>query len=416
MKRIRYSKYVPEPASEMSMEDLLSALSDYFLQSGFNDNYWYELPQGEKTLEELKRALEQALLNGEMFDEEMRDRLQQMQMEGELEELIEKLIERMQQEDYISIDRPFEESQDPSRQSGVGGQVGDARQQAKFEITDKSLDFLGFKALRDLLGSLGKSSFGRHDTRDMATGIEASGASKRYEFGDALNLDITATLSSAIQREGLGLPLNLEYNDLQVHQCEYQSSCATVLMLDCSHSMILYGEDRFTPAKKVAMALSHLIRTQYPGDSLSLVLFHDSAEEMPLSQLARVQVGPYYTNTREGLRLAQRILQRQRKDMKQIVMITDGKPSALTLEDGRIYKNAFGLDPLVVSQTLEEVSKCKRAGVLINTFMLASDYGLVQFVQKVTEMCRGKAYFTTPYTLGQYLLMDYMSRKTKTIH
>ncbi len=231
-----------------------------------------------------------------------------------------------------------------------------------------------------------------------------------------MNLDITATLSSAIQREGLHLPLNIEYNDLQVHQCEYQSSCATVLMLDCSHSMILYGEDRFTPAKKVAMALSHLIRTQYPGDSLSLVLFHDSAEELPLSQLARVKVGPYYTNTREGLRMAQRILQRQRKDMKQIVMITDGKPSALTLEDGRIYKNAFGLDPLVVSETLKEVSKCKRAGVLINTFMLASDYGLVQFVQKVTEMCRGKAYFTTPYTLGQYLLMDYMSRKTKTVH
>ena len=412
MKRIRYTKYVPDPAGEMSMEDLLSALSDYLLQSGFNDNFWYEMPEGEQTLDELRRALEQALLNGEMFDEEMRDRLQQMQMDGQLEELIEKLIERMQQEDYISVDQPH----DPSKRSSVGGQVGDAQQQAKFEITDKSLDFLGFKALRDLLGSLGKSSFGRHDTRDMATGIETSGAAKLYEFGDTLNLDITATLSSAIHREGLGLPLNLEYHDLQVHQCEYQSSCATVLMLDCSHSMILYGEDRFTPAKKVAMALSHLIRTQYPGDSLSLVLFHDSAEEVPLSQLARVKVGPYYTNTREGLRMAQRILQRQRKDMKQIVMITDGKPSALTLEDGRIYKNAFGLDPLVVSQTLEEVSKCKRGGVLINTFMLASDYGLVQFVQKVTQMCRGKAYFTTPYTLGQHLLMDYMSRKTKTIH
>jgi len=412
MKRIRYSKYVPDPAGEMSLEDLLGALSDYLLQSGFNDNFWYEMPDGEQSLEALKRAIEQALLNGDQFDDEMRDRLQQMQMEGELDELIEKLIERMQQEDYISIDQPH----DPSKRSSVGGQVGEAQQQARFEITDKSLDFLGFKALRDLLGSLGKSSFGRHDTRDMATGIETSGASKRYEFGDTLNLDITATLSSAIQREGLDLPLNIEYRDLQVHQCEYQSSCATVLMLDCSHSMILYGEDRFTPAKKVAMALSHLIRTQYPGDSLSLVLFHDSAEEVPLSQLARVKVGPYYTNTREGLRAAQRILQRQRKDMKQIVMITDGKPSALTLEDGRIYKNAFGLDPLVVSQTLEEVSKCKRAGVLINTFMLASDYGLVQFVQKVTEMCRGKAYFTTPYTLGQYLLMDYMSRKTKTIH
>ncbi|HTF44174.1 MAG TPA: VWA domain-containing protein, partial [Terriglobales bacterium] len=351
-------------------------------------------------------------VESDFLDEQLHQQLQQMMMDGKLEELIEQLIERMQQEDYISIDDPH----DSSQRSSVGGQTGEAQPQAKFEITDKSLDFLGFKTLRDLMGSLGKSSFGRHDTRDLATGIETSGASRPYEFGDTLNLDITATLSSAIQREGLQSPLNIEYSDLQVHQCEYQSSCATVLMLDCSHSMILYGEDRFTPAKKVAMALSHLIRTQYPGDSLSLILFHDSAEEVPLSQLARVKVGPYYTNTREGLRLAQRVLQRQRKDMKQIVMITDGKPSALTLEDGRIYKNAFGLDPMVVSQTLEEVSKCKRAGVMINTFMLASDYGLVQFVQKVTEMCRGKAYFTTPYTLGQYLLMDYMSRKTKTIH
>jgi len=412
MKRIRYTKYVPDPAGEMSMEDLLSALSDYLLQSGFQNYMFYDLPPGEQTLDDLRQAIEQALLDGNLLDEEMRQRLQQMQMDGTLDELIEQLIERMEQENYISIDQPH----DPAKQSSVGGQVGEAQQQAKFEITDKSLDFLGYKTLRDLMGSLGKSSFGRHDTRDLATGIETSGASRLYEFGDTLNLDITATLSSAIQREGLTLPLNIEYSDLQVHQCEYQSSCATVLMLDCSHSMILYGEDRFTPAKKVAMALSHLIRTQYPGDSLSLILFHDSAEEVPLSQLARVKVGPYYTNTREGLRLAHRILQRQRKDMKQIVMITDGKPSALTLEDGRIYKNAFGLDPLVVSQTLEEVSKCKRAGVMINTFMLASDYGLVQFVQKVTEMCRGKAYFTTPYTLGQYLLMDYMSRKTKTIH
>ncbi len=414
MKFIRYSKYVPDPASEMSMEDLLNALSDYLLQSGFQNPYmnFYELPEGEQSLEELKRAIENALMDGDAIDEQMREQLERMQAEGKLDELIEQLIERMEQEDYISVDNPH----DPSRQSSVGGQVGQNQSQAKFEITDKSLDFLGFRTLRDLLGSLGKSSFGRHDTRDLATGIETSGAAKQYEFGDTLNLDITATLSSAIQREGLQLPLNIEYRDLQVHQCEYQSSCATVLMLDCSHSMILYGEDRFTPAKKVAMALSHLIRTQYPGDSLSLILFHDSAEEVPLSQLARVKVGPYYTNTREGLKLAQRILQRQRKDMKQIIMITDGKPSALTLEDGRIYKNAFGLDPLVVSQTLEEVSKCKRNGILINTFMLASDYGLVQFVQKVTEMCRGKAYFTTPYTLGQYLLMDYMSRKTRTIH
>ena len=413
MKFIKYKKYVPEPASEMSMEDLLAALSDYLLQSGFQRQYmdFYDQQRADQSLEDLRNAIAEALMNSDMLDEKLREQIESMHAE-QLDQLIEQLLDRMQQEDYISIDQPH----DPARNSSVGGQVGESQSQTRFEITDKGLDFLGFRALRDLLGSLGKSSFGRHDTRDNATGIEASGASKVYEFGDTLNLDITATLSSAIQREGLSLPLNIEYSDLQVHQCEYQSSCATVLMLDCSHSMILYGEDRFTPAKKVAMALSHLIRTQYPGDSLSLVLFHDSAEEIPLSQLARVQVGPYYTNTREGLRMAQRILQRQRKDMKQVVMITDGKPSALTLEDGRIYKNAFGLDPMVVSETLQEVSKCKRAGILINTFMLASDYGLVQFVQKVTEMCRGKAYFTTPYTLGQYLLMDYMSRKTRTVH
>ena len=396
------------------MEDLLGALSDYLLQSGFQDSWYsYEFNDGEQTLDDLRQAIQQAIEAGEMLDENMRERLEQMQANGDLDELIEKLIERMQQEDYISIDQPF----DRAHQSSVPGQAAEQQPgQVKFEVTDKGLDFLGYRTLRDLLGSLGKSSFGRHDTRDMATGIESSGASRAYEFGDTLNLDITATLSNAIQRDGLKVPINLEYSDLQVHQCEYQSSCATVLMLDCSHSMILYGEDRFTPAKKVAMALSQLIRTQYPGDSLSLVLFHDSAEEMPISQLARVKVGPYYTNTREGLRMAQRILDRQRKDMKQIIMITDGKPSALTLEDGRIYKNAFGLDPLVVSETLEEVSRCKRAGVMINTFMLASDFGLIQFVQKVTQMCRGKAYFTTPHTLGQYLLMDYMSRKTKTIH
>jgi Ca-activated chloride channel homolog len=362
-------------------------------------------------MENLREALRQALEAGDLFDGDMQQRIQEMADNGELDQLLDKIIERMEQENYISTQGRY----DPNQQS-TGGRAGMAEGQVRFEVTDKSLDFLGFKTLRDLLGSLGKSSFGRHDTRHFATGIESSGASKAYEFGDVLNLDTTATLSAAIAREGVALPLNLEYSDLQVHQCEYQSSCATVVMLDCSHSMILYGEDRFTPAKKVAMALSHLIRTQYPGDSLSLVLFHDSAEEVPISQIARVKVGPHYTNTREGLRVAQRILERQRKDMKQIVMITDGKPSALTLPDGRIYKNAFGLDPLVVSETLEEVARCKRSNIMINTFMLASDLGLVQFVQKMTKMCRGKAYFTTPDTLGEYLLMDYMSRKMKTIH
>jgi Ca-activated chloride channel family protein len=411
MKSVRYTKYVGDLASEIDMESLLQALSEYLLDSGFRDPY-AQFQELDHNLDDLREALRRILQSGQFLNGEMQQQIDRMAADGTLDEFIDKLIERMRQESYISITQ----QQGESTMSEVGGQVGDVQGDVRFEVTDKSLDFLGFKALRDLLGSLGKSSFGRHDTRHWATGIEVSGGSQRYEFGDTLNLDINATLSSAIKREGIGLPLNLEYDDLHVHQCEYQSSCATVVMLDCSHSMILYGEDRFTPAKRVAMALSHLIRTQYPGDSLSLVLFHDSAEEMPVSQLARVKVGPWYTNTREGLRVAQRILARQRKDMKQIVMITDGKPSALTLPDGRIYKNAYGLDPLVVSETLEEVARCKRSNVMINTFMLASDFGLVQFVHKVSEMCRGKAYFTTPDTLGEYLLMDYINHKSRTIH
>jgi Ca-activated chloride channel family protein len=410
MKRVNYTKYKGDLASEMDVEDLLDALSDYLLDSGFRDPY-ADYQELDHNLDDLRRALRRALENGDFFDEDLRQKLDELAAAGKLDELIDKLIERMEKEQYISAS-----GQPGPRREQTSGNGDGPDGQARFEVTDKSLDFLGFKALRDLLGSLGKSSYGRHDTRHWATGVEANGASRRYEFGDTLNLDTTATLNSAISREGIGLPLNMEYDDLHVHQCEYESSCATVVMLDCSHSMILYGEDRFTPAKRVAMALSHLIRTQFPGDSLSLVLFHDSAEEMAVSQLARAKVGPYYTNTREGLRVAQRVLARQRKDMKQIVMITDGKPSALTMPDGRIYRNAYGLDPLVVSETLEEVARCKRSNILINTFMLASDYDLVQFVHKVSEMCKGKAYFTSPATLGQYLLMDYMQRKSKTIH
>jgi len=411
MKSVHYTKYKGNLASEIDLEDLLQALSDYLLDSGFRDPY-SDFEEADRNLDALRQILRWLLESGDFFDQSIRQKLDELSAEGKLDELIDKLIQRLEQENFISFKGPRGAVDDPRADGQTGGPEG----QVRFEVTDKSLDFLGFKALRDLLGSLGKSNYGRHDTRHWATGIESSGGSRRYEFGDTLNLDATATLGSALAREGIGLPLNMEYDDLHVHQCDYQSSCATVMMLDCSHSMILYGEDRFTPAKRVAMALSHLIRTQFPGDSLSLVLFHDSAEEMPVSQLARVKVGPWYTNTREGLRVAQRVLARQRKDMKQIVMITDGKPSALTLPDGRIYKNAYGLDPLVISETLDEVAHCKRSNILVNTFMLASDFDLVHFVQKVSAMCRGKAYFTTPLTLGRYLLMDYMQRRSRTVH
>jgi Ca-activated chloride channel homolog len=423
MKRIRYSKYTGELADDIDLEDLMQQLSEYLLDSGFQDPLarFQEL-QGEHTLDNLREALREALEMGD-FDPDIRERLEEMAAQGEIDKLINQLMQRMEQQDYIRID----EANDPSRMSSTPGDVGEGEGQARFEVTDKSLDFLGYKTLQDLMGSLGRASAGRHDTLHQATGVETNGSIRPYEFGDTMNLDANATLAAAMAdqvRDQMGdsenasttWPIEVNYPHLHVQQSDYQSSCATVVMLDCSHSMILYGEDRFTPAKRVAMALAHLIRTQYPGDTLNVVLFHDSAEEIPVSQIARVKVGPHYTNTREGLRLARSILNRQRKEMKQIVMITDGKPSALTLPDGRIYKNAFGLDPLVLSETLEEVARCRRSDILINTFMLATDPGLVQFVQRVSAMCRGKAYFTTPQTLGSYLMMDFLNRKMKTVH
>jgi Ca-activated chloride channel family protein len=434
--KYRYTKYTGDELDDLDLEDLVAKLSDLLLSSGFGNPYATD--DEERTMQALHDAILDALFNGGVLPEETIERLlgdpadaDQSDARSKLEELIEQIIERMAQQGYITAPPDLEGERE--RRQGRGGR-GQDQGPVTFEVTDKTLDFLGYRALRDLLGSLGKSSYGRHDTREQATGVETTGAPKPYEFGDTLNLDAAATLLSAVEREArerraLGIEhpapttqhsaprrIHVTHEDLMVVQGEYQSSCATVLMLDCSHSMILYGEDRFTPAKRVALALAQLIKTQYPGDALKVVLFHDSAEEIPLAELGRVRVGPYYTNTREGLRLARRILDRQRKDMRQIIMITDGKPSALTQPDGRIYKNAFGLDPFIVAETCAEVAACRKSGIMINTFMLARDYDLVSFVRRVAEICKGKAYFTTPYTLGQYVLMDYMDKKTKTIH
>jgi Ca-activated chloride channel homolog len=421
--KYRYTKFVGDELDDLDLEDLVAKLSDLLLASGFGNPY--STDDAEQTMQALHDAILDALFNGGVLPEETIERLlgdpadgDQADARSKLEELIQQIIDRMTEEGYITA--PPNLDAERERRQGRGQAGSDPPQSAKFEVTDKTLDFLGYRALRDLLGSLGKSSYGRHDTREQATGVETTGAPKKYEFGDTLNLDAASTLLNAAQRQhehGESTSrLTVTHEDLMVVQGEYQSSCATVLMLDCSHSMILYGEDRFTPAKRVALALAQLIKTQYPGDALKVVLFHDSAEEIPLAELGRVRVGPYYTNTREGLRLARRILDRERKDMRQIIMITDGKPSALTQPDGRIYKNAFGLDPFIVAETCAEVAACRKSGIMINTFMLARDYDLVSFVRRVAEICKGKAYFTTPYTLGQYVLMDYMDKKTKTIH
>jgi Ca-activated chloride channel family protein len=432
--KYRYTKYTGSLLDGIDIDDLVSKLSDLLLSSGFSNPWGGPGDEEDRTMQALHDAILEALFSGGMLSEEAIQQLlgepadgDQEQARQQLEDLVQQIIERMMEQGFISGAPDL--AREREQRDGVGGGFDDNSAPVKFEVTDKALDFLGYRALRDLLGSIGRSDTGRHDTRHLSTGVEAVAAPKQYEFGDTLNIDPSSTILNAVKRlrgewgrESFGeirgrRPLiDVDYPDLMVAQSEYQSSCATVIMLDCSHSMILYGEDRFTPAKRVALALAHLIRTQYPGDSLRAVLFHDSAEEIPLKQLGRVRVGPYYTNTREGLRLARRILERQKKDMRQIVMITDGKPSALTRPDGQIYKNAFGLDPFIVSETFAEVSACQKAGIMINTFMLARDHDLVAFVRRVAAICRGKAYFTTPFTLGQYVLMDYMDRKTKTIH
>ena len=441
MKFTRYSKFKGFDVSSINLGALMDGMSDSLLDSGYDDDYYWtrQRKQQDTSLDALRAALLQALMDQGLVTQQQ---VQEMLAENEgkfrgslLEQLLNELIERLVDEGYLTLHEAPQQTRD--QRPGPGGGEGEFSDPlppgVRFEVTEKGLDFLGYKTLRNLLGSFGRSAAGRHDTEHLSTGVEAAAVSKRYEFGDTINLDVNTTLLSAIQREGLKVPLNLEYQDLYVHQCDYQSSCATVVMLDCSHSMILYGEDRFTPAKKVALAMSHLIRTQYPGDSLKVVLFHDSAEELPLGKLATTRVGPYHTNTAEGLRLSRRLLQAQRKEMKQIVMVTDGKPTACFIDQAshqtmgrsmmrqpmttgsestrRLYKNSMGGDPFVMAETFKEVQACRKAGIMINTFMLASDHYLVDFVKQMTAMTNGKAYFANPGNLSQFVLIDFLKRK-----
>ena len=353
MTKVRYTKYVPNPLDEIDLGALLDQLKNFFLESGFYSQF-YPDGRSDQNLENLYQALAEILAENEQLPEPWRRDLRKFAEnfpEGELPEevkdFLDQLLERLVEEGYLRVS---EEGWGTPPEQGVG-EEGKPLQNVQFELTGKGIDFLGYKSLRELMSSVGRSSFGRHDTRELATGVETDARSRPYEFGDVLNLDISATLMNAVRRGGTDLPIDLEYSDLMVYQTEYQSSCATALMLDCSHSMILYGEDRFTPAKRVALALAHLIRTQFPGDSLRLVLFHDFSEEIPLARLPSVKVGPYHTNTCEGLRLSRRLLLNEKKDMRQIIMITDGKPSALTLPGGKIYKNSFGLDPMILRET-----------------------------------------------------------------
>ena len=428
MRFTTYTKYRKGWLDFLNLANLVEAVSDFLTDGGFAGGphfhpYWgWSGLQDTSSVDALKQALLGALLESGQLTPEMVEELRgdgpgNPEVQQEIAELLDEIIRKMVEEGYITLDgQPGGAGGGATGEVTEGGHVEDAREaagQVHFDLTRQGLDFLGYRALRNLLGSLGRSSIGSHETRVQATGVEADAGSKPYEFGDTLNLDIPETLKNAIARDGLQVPIDLDYRDLMVHQTDYRSSCATVLMLDISHSMVLYGEDRFSPARKVALALSHLIRTEFPGDSLRVVTFGDRAEEIPLARLAKAQVGPFHTNTAEGLEVARRLLKAQKKDMRQIIMITDGKPSAITLESGRIYKNSGGLDRRILRATYREASACRRAGIPINTFMLANDPYLVRFVRQVTKIARGKAYFTSTMTLGQYIMLDFLKRKRR---
>ena len=426
MRFTTYTKYRGGFLAALNLEALLERLSDFLLDGGFAGGphfhpFWgWSGDQEHSSTKALRQALLRALLESGQLTQEM---LEELRGEGEgdealrasIAELLDDLVQRLVEEGYISTGSA-ESLVPPGGQPTGEGHIDEARRAAlgmDFSLTRKGLDSLGYRALRELMAATGQSSVGAHDTPHLATGVESGAASRPYEFGDTMNLDIPATLERAIRREGPSIPLALEYGDLMVHQAEYRSSCATVLLLDISHSMILYGEDRFSPAKRVALALSHLIRAQFPGDSLRVITFGDRAQEIPLSRLAKAQVGPYHTNTAEGLELARRTLLSQKKEMRQIVMITDGKPSAMTLPDGRIYTNSGGLDPAILRRSYREVLACRKAGISINTFMLARDPYLVRFVERVSQIGRGKAYFASTLTLGQYVMMDFLRGKRR---
>lgn len=293
---------------------------------------------------------------------------------------------------------------------------GEARPEGEgFQMTPKGERRIRQDSLNEIFSSLNAGGPGDHRTPVAGKGGERLSETRPYQFGDDLgNLDPLTSMSNAVKNHGID-EIQVTEEDLEVYEQENASACATVLMVDVSHSMILYGEDRITPAKRIALALTQLIQTRYPKDTLDVVLFGDDAAQVPLKDLMRIQAGPYHTNTKAGLQLAQRILNSRKGVNKQIFMITDGKPSCIR-EFGKLYKNPFGLDPKIVNKTLEEASYCRRKRITITTFMLAADPMLLDFVRKLTELNHGRIYETDPNNLGAYVFRDFVRNRRKRLH
>ncbi|MBI2618546.1 MAG: hypothetical protein HYW57_00515 [Ignavibacteriales bacterium] len=360
--RFRYSQWTPESLTdEQRLRSLMSLFSYLLIQSSGDV---------EEAMEWLRQIAEQYGL----FDETMT-----------MEDLINKL-----------------------KEMGIIEEVKDMP-----VLTTKGVQQIRQDALRQIFTSLKKAPDGMHETPFTGTGVERLSETKKWVFGDhPTNVDLTSTLTNAFRRDGIE-HFSLHEDDLEVYETEHQTSCATILMLDISHSMILYGEDRITPAKQVALALAELIRTKFPKDYLELLVFGDDARIVNLNELPFLNVGPYHTNTRAGLQLARSLLRRRGSPNKQVFMVTDGKPSAMFDDAGRLYKNSFGLDPRIVNKTLDEAVQCRREKITVSTFMVARDPYLINFVEEFTKANQGRAYYASLNNLGEFIFVDYIRNRRK---
>ncbi len=331
-----------------------------------------------------------------------------LQASGNVEDAMEWL--RQLGEEYGIFDNTLtmDELIEKLKEMGIIEEVDD-----RLELTPKGVQKIRQDALKEIFSSLKKNQLGNHETPHLGSGIERQSETKKWNFGDMpTNIDLTSTMTNALKRDGID-NFHLQEDDLEVYETENLASCATVVMIDISHSMILYGEDRITPAKQVALALSELIQTKFPKDYLACVTFGDDARLISLAEIPFLEVGPFHTNTRAGLQMARTLLRRCGNANKQIFMITDGKPSAMFDESGRLYKNSFGLDPKIVNKTIDEAVACRREKITISTFMIARDPYLVNFVEELTKANKGRAYYSSLGNLGEFIFVDYIKNRRK---
>jgi Ca-activated chloride channel family protein len=331
-----------------------------------------------------------------------------VQTSGDVQEALEWLRQLAEEYGLFDENMTMDDLIDKLREMGIIEDINDVP-----TLTTKGIQRIRQDALKEIFTSLKKSPNGAHETPYTGSGVDRLSETKKFSFGDQpTNIDLTATLSNAFRRDGID-DFTLKEEDLEVYETEHQTTCATVMMIDVSHSMILYGEDRITPAKQVALALSELIMSRYPKDYLSLVTFGDEAQLVSMNELPFLNVGPYHTNTRAGLQLARTLLRRCGNANKQIFMVTDGKPSAIFTESGKLYKNSFGLDPKIVNKTLDEAVACRREQIPITTFMVARDPYLINFVEELTKANHGRAYYSSLNNLGEFVFVDYIRNRKK---